>query len=447
MKTNVVKRPVPVTNNQGGPAVNKGPEDSLMRTVGACMLWEDGFYEDGVTVADRIKTLVPQCRPEFVAATAVYARSTMQLRHAPLLVVREMVRHPEHKKLVGRLLPDVIQRPDEIAEFLAIYWKDEPDAPIAKQVKIGLGSAFKKFSAMQLSKWDKPGGVRLRDVMFLVHAKPSDASGVTKEMRKAYRTDTGSVDLKPGERLYHDLVNGLLPSAQTWEERLSAGADPKATWEAMMLGNELGGLAFIRNLRNMEKVGVDKAIIREYAKVANVARILPYRFLAAARMVPSMEDVLEPMMFRALADKPKIGGKTAVLLDISGSMSAKLSTKSDLSRKDAALGLGILCREMFEDCTVFSVSNDCVQVPPRRGFASGTWLGKAVAKVNAQGFDRVIMLTDEESSDKVPDARADKAYIINVASSKHGVGRGKWLTITGFSEAVLDYIVMTEQQQ
>src|SRR2546427_11020334 len=106
---------------QGGPAARIGPEQELRRTVAACLLWEDGFYESGVAVADRIKQLVPLCRPDFVAACAFEARGKMKLRHVPLLLVREMARNPAHKGLVSKLLPDIIQRADELAEFLAIY--------------------------------------------------------------------------------------------------------------------------------------------------------------------------------------------------------------------------------------------------------------------------------------------------------------------------------------
>jgi 60 kDa SS-A/Ro ribonucleoprotein len=67
-----------------------------------------------------------------------------------------------------------------------------------------------------------------------------------------------------------------------------------------------------------------------------------------------------------------------------------------------------------------------------------------MTKINAMGYDRVIMLTDEESQDRVPNPTAPKAYMINVASSQHGVGFGHWVTVSGFSEAVLDYIVRLE---
>src|SRR5262249_34443898 len=100
------------------------PEMELKRTLMNCLLWEDQFYEDGVAIAERIKVLVPQVDPKRVAAFAVEAREQMKLRHAPLLVLREMARHPKHRLLVADALARVIQRPDEMTELLAIYWAD-----------------------------------------------------------------------------------------------------------------------------------------------------------------------------------------------------------------------------------------------------------------------------------------------------------------------------------
>jgi 60 kDa SS-A/Ro ribonucleoprotein len=106
MKLNILKfahlaRP---RTHEGAPAAAITPEQALRRSVLACMLWENEFYESGVTIADRIRELVPQVEPARVAALAVEARSSMKLRHAPLLLVREMARHATHRALVAQSL-------------------------------------------------------------------------------------------------------------------------------------------------------------------------------------------------------------------------------------------------------------------------------------------------------------------------------------------------------
>ena len=97
-----------------------------------------------------------------------------------------------------------------------------------------------------------------------------------------------------------------------------------------------------------------------------------------------------------------------------------------------------------------------MEIPPRRGMAGvdavinsqphgGTYLGAAVAAANKLKHDRLIVITDEQSHDRVPDPVANKAYMINVASNQNGVGYGKWTHIDGFSEAVIKFIVESER--
>jgi 60 kDa SS-A/Ro ribonucleoprotein len=112
------------TRTHGGAITAKitDAEELLRRSVMACMLWEDSFYEDGKSTADRIKEYIPNIPAARVAEIAIEARSQMKLRHVPLLIVREMARLDSHKHLVAKTLCEVIQRPDEISEFLSLYW-------------------------------------------------------------------------------------------------------------------------------------------------------------------------------------------------------------------------------------------------------------------------------------------------------------------------------------
>lgn len=435
MKTNLaIKHPVQLTA-EGAAAARIGPEQELRRTVASCLLWEDGFYESGASIADRIKSLVPKCRPEFVAACAFEARTKMKLRHAPLLLVREMARHPQHRLLVSKLLADVIQRADELTEFLSIYWLDGKDQPLSKQVKTGLAAAFGKFNEYALAKYNRGGAVKLRDVLFLCHAKPKDAEQAA---------------------LWKKLVDGKLETPDTWEVQLSGGADKRETFERLMAEGKLGALAYLRNMRNMKESGVSRDLVDFYANKVDIARVLPFRFIAAARAVPEWEDMIEPMMLRACEGREKLTGKTIVLLDVSGSMDASISSKSDLQRIDAACGVAILLRELCEQVEVFTFSNAVVQVAPRRGFAlrdaivhsqqhGGTYLGRAVEAISTTQYDRLIVLTDEQSADRVPAPKA-KGYMINVASNKNGVGYGPWNHIDGWSEAVIDYVQEYEKE-
>ncbi len=415
--------------HEGAPARHISPEAQLRRSVLACLLWENQFYEDGVEIAVRIAELVPKVAAENVAALAVEGRERMKLRHAPLLLVREMARHKTHRALVSETLAHVIQRADELAEFVAIYWKDGR-VPLSGQVKKGLAAAFPKFDEYQLAKYDRAGAIKLRDVLFLCHAKPLDEGQAG---------------------LWKKLIAGSLSAPDTWEVALSSGAEKREAWERLLRERKLGALALLRNLRNMRDANVDESLVFSALASMSAARVLPFRFLAAARYAPHWEEALENAMLKCVAETEKLPGKTIVLVDVSGSMIAPLSCRSEMQRTDAANGLAVLLREVAEKVAVYSFSDDLVEVPARRGFAlrdaiddsqrhNGTYLGQAVEKLNRkESFDRLIAITDEQARDRVPGPNG-KGYVINVASYKNGVGYGKWMHIDGWSEAVVEYI-------
>ncbi len=420
-------------NSVGTPVPDTSTYDQLKRVTLASMLWEDQFYLDGKSHAELVRDLVAKAQPEQVADLAEMARSKFKLRHIPLLLARELARNGS---LQAKTLTNIVQRPDEMSEFLSIYWQEGKTA-VSNQVKRGLAACFNKFNEYQLAKWNKNrAAVKLRDVMFISHPKPQSAEQA--ELFKRIASDT-------------------LETPDTWEVQLSAGADKCETFTRLMQEKKLGALAFLRNLRNMTQAGVAESLIREYGTVVDVSKVLPFRFIAAARIVPQFEDMLEQMMFRALADQPKLPGKTVLVIDVSGSMfGAPISQKSDLDRFDAAAALAILCREICEQVEIYSFSHDAVRVAPRRGFAlveaisksqkhGGTQLGQSMHTINAQtSYDRVIVFTDEQSYDR-PQSPRGRGYLVNVASYQHGVNHSAWNEINGFSEAIVDYIQAFER--
>ena len=425
--------------HEGARAKRFTPAEELKRTLMNCLLWEDQFYEDGVAVANRIAALVPRVEPARVAALAVEAREQMKLRHAPLLVVREMARHKTHRGLVADTLARVIQRPDEMTELLAIYWADalgpmqqRKQRPVSAQIKKGLARALTKFDAYQLAKYDRDGAVRIRDVLFLTHAKPKDADQAT---------------------VWQRLVDGKLASPDTWEVSLSSGKNKRETFERLIAENKLGGLALLRNLRLMQRAEVPRRTIADAILAMRTDRILPYRFIAAARYAPDFESELESAMLKSIRGLARLPGRTRLLIDVSGSMFDRLSAQSEMARAEAACGLAILAREVCEEVEIFTFSDNVVKIPPRRGFAlrdaiigsqehGSTQLGRAVAKIDRR--DRLIVFTDEQSHDAVPAPRG-RGYMVNVASYRNGVGHGAWTRVDGFSEAVIAWIAASEE--
>jgi hypothetical protein len=305
---------------------------------------------------------------------------------------------------------------------------------LSGQVKKGLAAAFPKFDEYALAKYDRANVVRLRDVLFLCHAKP--LSAVQAEVWKR-------------------LIAGELATPDTWEVALSSTdqelGDKRARWERLLAERKLGALALLRNLRNLKDAGVSEELVLSALDAMRTERVLPFRFLAAARYAPQWEEGLERAMFRAVDGSEKLAGKTVLLVDVSGSMVCPLSRKSEMLRTDAAYGLAVLLREVCERVAVYTFSTEAKLVAPRRGFAlrdameqnqphGGTNLGAALQQVDsAETYDRMIVITDEQSHDRVG-APKGKGYVINVASARNGVGYGEWTHIDGWSEAVIEYI-------
>jgi len=444
------------TTHEGGPARRLTPIQELRRTILSCMLFEDTFYEDGVSISDRIKALVPQCTPIDVAELAIEAREKMHLRHAPLFLAREMARGSKaHRLFVADLLSTVIQRADELAEFLALYWAGDVQAnngaqTLSAQVKKGLAKAFRKFNAYALGKYNRESEVSLRDVLFLTHAKPKDAEQAA---------------------LWKSVVDGTLESPDTWEVAISAtqGEGKKAVWERLLQEGKLGGMALIRNLRNMEELKVEPELIRQALATAAADRVLPFRILTALRYAPRYAPELEGMMFRNLANLDKLPGETVILVDVSGSMMDPLSVRkmpngvdkpSDAKRVDAACGLAVMAVEICERVRIVTFSDRVVAIPTYRGLGlvpailgsqqhAGTRLGAAVQAVEENfQFNRLIVITDEQASDKVSMPNPQhKNYCINVGTDQKGIGYHPWVHIDGWSGAVLDYIQAIEREE
>lgn len=462
MKTNT-KKPegtVGFTTHGGAQAAKESPEKELVRTVSSLLLFENTHYEKGSDIAERVKNLVKKVSMQFVCDLAKRARTDLKLRHAPLyLLVCALDKSgtPEERNLLGHTIADVIQRADELAEIIAIYWKDGKK-PLPRQLKAGVAKAFRKFGEYELAKYNRDGAVKLRDALFLSHPSPESKSQL---------------------KLWKKLIDKKLETPDTWEVELSAGKDKKATFTRLLKQEKLGYMALLRNLRNMVESGVDKGLIEDaLVEGAAKSRALPFRFIAAAKHAPKLEEALGKAMVTASEKLARLPGRTLLVIDVSGSMQHNLGGKSEMGRIDAASGLAILIREQSSDLTIYATAgNDSARihktelVPSRRAFAlsdaikdkydslggGGIFMVQTmnyIAKHESKKFDRVIVITDEQDCD-APHVKASAAqklglenYIINIGVYEPALpvtGAG-WTRISGFSERVIDWIMANEQE-
>lgn len=437
----------------GGYGISAAKQDAealLRRSVMACLLWEDGAYENGVSIAENIKNLIPRVEPQKVFEIAVEARTKQKLRHVPLFIARGMASLDTHKGLVGKLLPLIIKRADELTEFMALYWKDGRQ-PISKQVKVGLARAFQNFDEYQLSKYNRDNEIKLKDVLFMVHPNPGQKA-----------------------ELFKKLADDELTTPDTWEVALSSGKDKKETWSRLIEDDKIGALAFMRNLRNMEQAKVPRSIIQKGFDTINPRWLLPLNYFAAAKHAPDWERQIEKLMLRGFEQAPKLPGYTIFVVDVSGSMNHRISSKSEFDRLDVAAIMALIASETCEHISIYATAGDdyarkhaTTKIKPRRGFALCEEVKEAGRIVGGGGIftrqcleyikeretekpDRIIIFSDSQDCDypnrNVPKPFGDKNYIIDVSAHSRGINYdGVWTAeISGWSEHFLDYVFAYE---
>lgn len=479
MRTNVkAKEEVKFTHGGGKATSHQSAFQELQRAVCTCMLWENTFYESGNSIADRIKDLCLQVEPDEIATLAVQARNDMKLRHVPLFLLVQLA-HLRYKKLPDTMY-QVIHRPDEMGELLSLYWKQNgKDKPVSNKLKDGLARVYTKFNEHALSKWNRDSEVKLKDVMFLVHPKPSPDVLVQTSVKinalnkKNYQRG----EVYRNYPLWKKVAEDNLETADTWEVALSAGMDKKATWERLLKEDKLGDMAVLMNLRNMQKAGVDRQlIIKRLINWNPKSVVLPFRFITAAQHAPDLEQHLGIAIQSALRNYPKLKGRTLFVIDVSGSMGAPLHGKTEMSRVDAACGLAMFIREVCEDVTIYATGgNDysrthaTEKVPPRNTFALRDAIINSMSKLGGGGifvyqamsfiqskeqneFDRVLVISDEQDCDNdksktlaTAPKLAKNLYLMNVAPYQPGLDLSHgWTRINGWSEQVIRWIAYNE---
>ena len=373
MKFNrLIQNIVRVKNHEGADAFQLDPATELYTAV---VTWNlnDSFYEKNTARLIRVKALILKNDPVFVGKLAIYARTKMHMRSAPLVLLTELAKLHSGDNLVSRVTEKVVIRADEITELLACYelLNDRNQTKrlnrLSKQLQKGLQSAFNRFDEYQFAKYDRNTGIKLRDALFLVHPKAKDDAQ---------------------QSIFDKIASSTMQTPYTWETELSAlgkvcfdaekkRADAfKQKWEELIDSGRLGYMALLRNLRNIQEAQVSnehlEKICTALTSAENIARAkqFPFRYLSAYRELkkaPKQTDLnsqlnqfftasngkaakeklrnaLEKAVSISAANIKGFNEDTKVLIacDVSGSMKTQVSARSKIMLYDIALMLGML---------------------------------------------------------------------------------------------------------
>jgi hypothetical protein len=231
----------------------------------------------------------------------------------------------------------------------------------------------------------------------------------------------------------------------------------------------MGYMALLRNLRNFDEVGINdeavQTVIRRLTDPVQVARSrqLPIRFLSAFTANAhhfKWSQALETALQLSLQNVPELPGRSLILVDVSGSMVDALSSKSTLTRVQAAglFGSALAIRNGDRATLVaFGPSSLVLNVPKNAALltmmkqfhASGGTYTTAAVQRHFAGHDRVIIITDEQSSDGDPSRvipAGTPLYTWNLAGYKYGhTGSGsRRYTFGGLTDQAFGLIPLLE---
>lgn len=407
---------------------------------------------------------------DFVANLIIHARMHMHMRSTPIIMVVALAKalrdQSKSYPMMRTLVKDVIQRADQITDLYACAldtFGDKKHVPTA--VKRGVADAFNKFNEYQFAKYNRQGGVTLKDVLRIVH--PS-----------AVNDEQGAIFAK--------IMTNTLDTPITWETQLSAngqlGDDKEsaaAVWTRLFSTGALPYMAMLRNLRNIAQAGVDgitidaiaRAICDEQAVLKS--KQLPFSFKQAHDSVAEINPVLGNAISQALdvsvGNLPWIGDNVWVIVDFSGSMGsiapktafsnalmlgAALVRASRMSKNFAVtmFGSDALTKEASDVPSDQPVLDICQWLNKHRtGRISGSTDFKAALserdKLTFQP-DTIIVLTDGEmdrfSYTRMSDVNSLEAMkiVINMsgAATTPMSMRDGWYPLAGWSPALFDWI-------
>lgn len=497
---------------EGGAGYARETKSELWLLAVHNMVGENTFYETAGQRDDRFTRLVHTVAvqdPDWFGPFVRWLRHDANMRSVSLVAALEGAKArldagaPGHSR---QWIDAALARADEPGEALA-YWTSRYGRRVPKPVKRGIADAVQRlYTPRAVLRYDTASaGFRFSDVLNLVHAAPAKDrpwQGALFEHVHERRHDRGT---RPDpERLPMPAANAELLEAAavdpglllvpgrlekagiTWETALSLAGDrvDKATlWQALI--PSMGYMALLRNLRNFDEAGVaDEVAEQVAARLADPGQVarsrqLPMRFLSAHRAAPSLRwgYPLEKALTASLDNIPELPGRTLILVDTSGSMNAAFSKDGTLMRWDAAALFGIALGQRCQSADVVSFSSNrrswadppgalTKAFPLKAGesvlraverWGTGGWfLGGGTDTAPAlskefRGHDRVVLITDEQASDRGDVDTAIPAttpmYTWNLAGYKRGhapSGRSDRHTFAGLTDAAFRMIPLLE---
>ena len=454
----------PKTENASGHVAYKLPDakTELTLAVASCMVGEPKFYGDTTPQVMELAREVCERDPEFVAKLAVYARRTLMLRSVShmLACIVASSDAAQGTGLTRKCARGVVRRGDDVTAVLAAWRALEgEDKMFPNGMFKGLRDAVEVMGAYDLAKYRALGkAVSMRDALRVTHPAKGDHGA------------------------FGSIVDGTAKMPETWESRLSAEGNTKEAWDELLKNGKVPPMALARNLRNILDAGAELRPVYRMLEDAEAVRrsgMLPFRLYTAWREVKDMPEAgtrlmraIDGALSELCACGEPLGGRTAVLVDASGSMTFnQLSAKSTVTVAEAAGVMASAIAGASDDCVCYLFDSYARKAALTTSVLAnatnlarnmrGGWtdMNSAFAQLVADGVDvdRVIVISDMEANV----GRETGQQML--AKYEAAVGHPVWLHawdmagygttqfcgahvdhIGGFSDRVIEYLAKVE---
>lgn len=318
-----------VVNYMSGISYTVNPLLELEMVAASSIFGEGSYYESngmgGKELSGRTKKFIETCDNaldydfEGVLKLAKKLREQYNMRLNPALIVVRAAMHKnrqtfnaEHKSLMSTYIHDVINIPTDIwnqFELWMFFNGTKNKLPsILKRNWADKLSTTKKF---QLAKYKTKASVI--DLVRICHAHSEDIDELMK---------SGTIEVTEEEA--------------TWEKLRSEGKK----WEEILSATYIPHMALLRNLRGIAGE-VDKNVLEQVLELlekgVEKGKQFPFRYWSALKAIESsitrvkneslIVESLNRCLDKAMANFPKLKGKTICLSDNSGSAWGALTTE------------------------------------------------------------------------------------------------------------------------
>lgn len=437
-----------VTNHQGGVSVKLDPKLELVSILANG--FDNTYYEKLSDREVRFSDLIRQIAKkdlEFVAKALVYTRSVIGQRSvthfgsvalASELSGNELAKRFFSKRDRKENRGGIVYRIDDMLEILACYQALNPGKPMPNSMKKGFREALENADTYELAKYQGKGkSVSLVDLVNLVHPRPSkEMEGTFKSLMEGSLKQFNTVEDKnttSGQEVAKKVKEGKITKEQAEVELKEA---KETNYRELIESKKIGYLALIRNLRNILTSSSDTDLLDLVCKMIvdkdaiQKSLVFPYQIDLAMEMIMDLSSSVSNRnkVVKALNDayelaipnmaQMEMNGRTAVVLDTSGSMGTPIRLSNKNSGSASCLDKGALIAATFAkglNADVYEFANHCTAVKTVNPLDSVNTIKKAILNSASNGgtdfnsifstlkkngqYDRVFIISDMQGRD------------------------------------------------